>query len=430
MNSTRHVVGFASILLGASGLLAQTNPPSPATIAAVQAAAGAAAASAQATAGGAAVAPTVASGGPSAAVTLLPPGGAAPISGTIATPRPLTPTVPAGLPTQARLVNLSTRGRVSTSSPLISGFVISGTDPRPVLVRGAGPALTGFGVAGALAAPRLELHGTNDTVIATNTGWNNAPELSAAFAKAGAFPFARDSADSAVVALLPPGAYTVQVADAAGNGGVALAEVYDLDGPNEASRLSNVSTRATVAPAGGELISGFVLAGTVARQFLVRGVGPTLGKLGVSGALDNPTVSLFDSAGQQVAGNDNWSGGAIIGGASSATGAVATGPVTPVQFANDIENATEVTTASSEVGAFPLDQFSTDAAFVVTLSPGVYTVQVRGVGQYMQSAPTVVSSSTGTSGSATAAAQVTAAAAGTFLPAAPGVALLEIYELP
>jgi hypothetical protein len=47
-------------------------------------------------------------------------------------------------------------------------------------------------------------------------------------AKVGAFPLAAGSSDSAIVATLPPGTYTAQVAGANGSTGVALVEIFEL----------------------------------------------------------------------------------------------------------------------------------------------------------------------------------------------------------
>ena len=38
-----------------------------------------------------------------------------------------------------RLVNVSARGLVSPAAPFIAGFVITGTSPQRVLIRGIGP---------------------------------------------------------------------------------------------------------------------------------------------------------------------------------------------------------------------------------------------------------------------------------------------------
>lgn len=255
-------------------------------------------------------------------------------------------------------------------------------------MRAAGPALASFGVAGTLAAPRLRLESADGRVLAENSGWAGAGALATAFAQAGAFPFPAGSADAAAVITLAPGNYTVQVADAAnGSGGVALAEIYDLGAPTSDSRLVNVSTRATVAP-GGELISGFVLAGTAPRQFLVRGVGPGLSSLGVNGALADPAVSVFDSAGRTLASNDDWNG--VVSSSGMTTGAAGS-----VTSGANAALAGPLLIAGYSTGAFPLELGSPDAALLTALAPGAYTVQLFG----KASSP-------------------------------PGTALLEIYEVP
>ena len=320
---------------------------------------------------------------------------------------PVTPTVPPGSLTNARIVNLSTRAQVTAGNPLITGFAISGTASRPVLVRAAGPALTGFGVNSALVAPRLQLRDASGALVTENIGWADSATLASVFAQAGAFPFARGSADSAAVATLAPGSYTVQVSDASsGTGGVALAEIYDLGGTTGDSRLANVSTRATVATGGGELISGFVLAGDGYGTFLLRSVGPGLSKFGVTGVLSDPVLTIFDSTGRQVANNDDWNGGpkpgAVAQSVQAAQPAPGSGVVTPTM------NPDLVTADSQATGAFALDANSLDAALVTTLAPGAYTVQVRGAG-------TVVSTVTPNAGGGS-----TAGAPGTVQQAAAG----------
>jgi len=141
-----------------------------------------------------------------------------------------------------RLANFSARAFVGTgSNVLIGGFIIAGTTLQTVIIRGDGPSLAGFGLTGALSNTVLTLSNSSGT-IATNTGWGNAPvngnaatggiviqPLSAALAsKVGAFAIADGSGDSGIVATLPPGAYTAQVAGANNSTGVALVEVYEL----------------------------------------------------------------------------------------------------------------------------------------------------------------------------------------------------------
>src|ERR1039457_6589545 len=94
-----------------------------------------------------------------------------------AVPAPTTPAVPVAAPSAARLVNLSTRARVTSGSPLVAGFAISGTDPRTVLVRAAGPGLAAFGVSGAVTAPHLRLHDAGGAVLLENAGWGDSTAL-------------------------------------------------------------------------------------------------------------------------------------------------------------------------------------------------------------------------------------------------------------
>ncbi len=146
-----------------------------------------------------------------------------------------------------KLANLSARCFVGTGSQIgIAGFYVQGSQPAQLLIRGIGPALTGFGVSGALASPIVELYdGANmPQLIASNSGWGNNPvagpsTAAVSFRKAtaadmnavGAFPLTAGSADSAIVAVLPPGSYTAQVLGANGTTGTALAEVYQMTGP-------------------------------------------------------------------------------------------------------------------------------------------------------------------------------------------------------
>ncbi len=134
-------------------------------------------------------------------------------------------------PGARRLVNLSARGITAPGSPLIAGFVITGTAPQRVLVRGIGPTLGAppFNLAGALPNPTLTLF-RGSTSLKTNDDWFRDADASAireAAAKAGAFPLGGQSLDAAMLLYLEPGAYTAQVS-AGGNGiGVVLVEVYE-----------------------------------------------------------------------------------------------------------------------------------------------------------------------------------------------------------
>ena len=51
------------------------------------------------------------------------------------------------------------------------------------------------------------------------------------------------------------------------------------------------------------LIGGFIISGTLPKNVLVRAIGPSLP---VTGALLDPTLDLYNSAGQTIASDDNW----------------------------------------------------------------------------------------------------------------------------
>lgn len=127
-----------------------------------------------------------------------------------------------------KLVNLSTRGKLTETEILTPGFVIEG-EPKKVLIRVMGPTLGTFGVPTACLDPGLILfkQGVTDP-IGENTKWSDAvnfAEIKSTAAAIGATPFADDSLDAAILITLEPGAYTVQAR--CGAGGEVLAEVYD-----------------------------------------------------------------------------------------------------------------------------------------------------------------------------------------------------------
>ena len=133
---------------------------------------------------------------------------------------------------KSRLVNLATRALVKASAgPLISGFVVQGAVSKAVLIRATGPALAAFGVTGTLALPKLTLFDDQGKPIIENTGWESSgisDQIIAASQSVGAFGLTRGTADSVILAVLPPGAYTAQVMGADGGSGVTLVEVYEL----------------------------------------------------------------------------------------------------------------------------------------------------------------------------------------------------------
>ena len=252
----------------------------------------------------------------------------------------------------SRLTNLSIRGDVATGEDtLIAGLTVSGPGTSTVLVRGIGPGLAPFGVAGFLPNPRLALFDARGVQLATNDDWNFAGRDAPAttFATVGAFPLAPGSLDAAVVAALNPGTYTAQLTGAPGTRGIGLIEVYELDrGP---SQFVNLSSRLLVGPGSSAGIVGIVVIGQRPKTLLIRGIGPTLAQFGIQYPLGDPTLQVFGHANTVVAVNDNW---------------------------NRASNAGEIEIAASVVGAFSLPADSLDAAVLVTLVPGAYTAIVDG----------------------------------------------------
>lgn len=132
--------------------------------------------------------------------------------------------------TDQRLVNISTRAVVGTGERvLIPGLVITGTEPKRLLMRAVGPGLSIFGLTG-ITDPKLEVVSRAGESVAANDNWgqDNVDVTIAAAATAGAFGLSADSRDAALVATLPPGIYTVVVSGVGGATGITLVEVYEV----------------------------------------------------------------------------------------------------------------------------------------------------------------------------------------------------------
>jgi rhamnogalacturonyl hydrolase YesR len=135
-------------------------------------------------------------------------------------------------------------------------------------------------------------------------------------------------------------------------------------------RLVNVSARGT-ASAEQPLIAGFTVSPGGPKMVLIRAVGPALQAYGVSGALTNPFLHVFNANRTRSWRNDDWQS-------------------TPQYLAHDSTGATtllasyanprDAALAAREAGAFPLPARSRDAALVLVLPPGGYTAQVSPTG--------------------------------------------------
>jgi hypothetical protein len=243
-------------------------------------------------------------------------------------------------PANGQALNISTRLNVQTGDNVsIAGFIVTGSSgsTKKVLIRGLGPSLVAAGISNPLADPFLEFH-KPDSSVETNDDWQqtpNADQIPSGLALS-------DSHESAIVATLPPGAYTAILKGAHGETGVGLVEVYDLNSTSP-GQLTNVSTRGFVQVGDNVMIGGFIVGGNEPSKILVRAIGPSLTERGVLNVLTDPILELHDVNGSVIR-NDDW------------------------------RNTQE--TAINATGLAP--SFATEAAILITLPPGPYTAIVRG----------------------------------------------------
>jgi hypothetical protein len=131
------------------------------------------------------------------------------------------------------VANISTRGLVGTGNDvLIAGIVVQSADKK-VIICAIGPSLTAFGISDALADPELELHDGNGALIATNDDWQTTQiggiitsDQSTEIQNSGHAP--SSPKESAIIAMLPAGAYTAIVRGVNGTTGVGLVEAFTL----------------------------------------------------------------------------------------------------------------------------------------------------------------------------------------------------------
>ena len=122
---------------------------------------------------------------------------------------------------------------------------------------------------------------------------------------------------------------------------------------NSPVRIVNISTRAEVGTGDDVLIAGFWIVGGEKANLLIRAIGPGLIASDVNNTLADPQFRVVNGANETVATSDNWEEGA---------------------FKDSLIREMEA------AGATVSDEGSKDAATIVTLDPGGYTVIVSGVG--------------------------------------------------
>jgi hypothetical protein len=118
--------------------------------------------------------------------------------------------------------------------------------------------------------------------------------------------------------------------------------------PAAASKLANISTRATVGTGSDIVIAGFILGNNSGTdEVVVRGLGPTLAGTGIANALGDPMLELRDSEGNLLTANNNWH--------------------------DDPTQASQLTS----LGLAPSNDL--ESALISTLPPGPYTALLSGV---------------------------------------------------
>jgi len=236
-----------------------------------------------------------------------------------------------GPPLPTALANISTRLLVEMGdNALIGGFIITGTQPKKVIVRAIGPSLPFPGV---LANPVLELRNSSGGLVASNDNWRSTQEAQII---ATGIPPSNDL-ESAIVATLPANnsAYTAIVRGVNDGTGIGLVEAYDLDRTVN-SKLANISTRGLVQTDNNVLIAGTIILGQTSQRVLVRAIGPSLL---VSDSLQDPTLELRDGNGTLIRSNDNWRD-------TQEAEIIATG----IPPANDLESAIVATLPANGAG--------------------------------------------------------------------------------
>lgn len=185
---------------------------------------------------------------------------------------------------------LSTRCLVLTGDAIaITGINITGPNAKRVVFRAQGPNLANYGVQGVLANPTIAIYNGAGQWIGSNDDWQS---LSASeqteLAAAGLTP--ASPLESAWMATLNPGIYTVHLSGVGGGTGVGMIEGYALDG-STVNRLYAISTRCYVGTGDQVAIAGAFVSGNKPRQVLIRAQGPSLN---VSNPLSDTVITLYD----------------------------------------------------------------------------------------------------------------------------------------
>jgi hypothetical protein len=185
---------------------------------------------------------------------------------------------------------------------MIGGFIITGVEPKAVVLRGLGPSLAKFNLTDLLMDPVLQLRGTSGSLIFQNDNWKDTQRNQIE----GTQFQPTDDRESVIVTTLPPASYTVILTGKNGTTGIGAVEVYD-NNQGVDSELANMSTRGFVQTDDKVMIGGFTLGvSNGPTRIAVRGLGPSLAQSGIANVLVDPTLELHDANGTLLIGNDDW----------------------------------------------------------------------------------------------------------------------------
>jgi hypothetical protein len=115
-------------------------------------------------------------------------------------------------------------------------------------------------------------------------------------------------------------------------------------GAGTTNKFQNISTRGFVRPGNNSLIGGVIIGGNSNRRVVLRGIGPSLADKDVPNSLPNPAIEVFQGS-TKIAENDNWK--------SSQQSDISASGLAPSR--------------------------DEEAAVLLDLAPGAYTVVLRGV---------------------------------------------------
>ena len=207
-----------------------------------------------------------------------------------------------GVAPAGRALNVSTRVKVGSGDNVsIGGFIVSGSEPKRVILRGVGPSLAAQNVPGPLTDPVIELFDAASTSLGKNDNWRESQQVE--ILASGLAP--TNEAESALIATLPPGDYTVVLGGKDGGEGVGLVEIYDLYSAAD-STLANLSTRGVIGTGDDVMIGGVIVGAGEDPIVVIRAIGPSLATAAVPNALQDPVLELYDNNGVIIAQNNNW----------------------------------------------------------------------------------------------------------------------------